>query len=280
MIDSEANVEARLQTTAGPAAESRAKPWTEPAAQPRAEPSPQSPFRLVNVSRSYGATEVLRDLNLEIRRGEFVAVVGPSGSGKTTLLNLLSGFDQPTSGTLLRHGTVRTVYQQDGLFPWLTVRENLALGLRHLRTAGERERSVQEFLGLIRMEDFAGFYPHQLSVGMKQRVEIGRALASEASTLLMDEPFSALDCLTRLRMRCELMRMLEQRPRTVVFVTHDVVEAAHLADRVVVFTSPPTSIRCELELRLPQPRELTHPVVVDAVRKILDGLDFQSGRVL
>ena len=236
----------------------------------------ESPLRLIDVSHSYGPLRVLHRLNLEIRRGEFVAVVGPSGSGKTTLLNLLSGFDRPSMGTLQRQGTVRTVYQQDGLYPWLTVRENIALGLRHVRSRTEREHQLKELLALIRMQDFAEFYPHQISVGMKQRVEIGRALASEAEILLMDEPFSALDCLTRLRMRAELVRLLSERPRTVVFVTHDVVEATHLADRVVVFSEPPATIRCELELGLPQPRELTHPILVDAVRTILSGMNLEG----
>ncbi|HVF09635.1 MAG TPA: ABC transporter ATP-binding protein [Abditibacteriaceae bacterium] len=234
------------------------------------------PLRLVEVTRSFGSLEVLRDLNLEVARHEFVAVVGPSGCGKTTLLNLLSGFDQPSSGELRRSGGVRMVYQQDGLFPWLTAADNIALGLRHVRDSGERERRVREMLALIRLEDFAGHYPHQLSGGMRQRVELARALAAEADVLLMDEPFSALDYLTRLQMRRELAHLLRERPRTVVFVTHDIEEAAQLADRVIVLSARPARIRCVLPLEVPRPRDPTHPVVVNAVRRVLDEMGLRQ----
>ena len=227
------------------------------------------PIVLANVSRSFGEVEVLRNFDLEIRPGEFVAIVGPSGCGKTTLLNLLSGHDEPSSGTIERSGGARTVYQHDGLFPWQTVAENIALGLRHVADPAERERQLGDMLAFIRLERFAGHYPHQLSGGMRQRVELARALAGKADTLLMDEPFSALDYFTRLRMRSELVRMLLERPRTVVFVTHDINEAAQLADRVVVLSERPARIRSELTLDLARPRNLTHPIVVDAVHRIL-----------
>jgi ABC-type nitrate/sulfonate/bicarbonate transport system ATPase subunit len=235
-------------------------------------------LRLSDVGRSFGATEAIARLNLSICRHEFVAVIGPSGCGKTTLLNLLSGFDRPTTGTVERQGQVRMIYQQGGLFPWLTVSENIALGLRGVKDAARRERTQAELLTLIGLEGFADHYPHQLSGGMQQRVELARALADETDILLMDEPFSALDYLTRLRMRRELTRILHERPRTVVFVTHDVEEAAQLADRILVLTPRPARIRCELRLDLPHPRSLTHPVVVEAVERLLHelGLDTDS----
>jgi ABC-type nitrate/sulfonate/bicarbonate transport system ATPase subunit len=223
---------------------------------------------LKDVARAYGPTVVYENLNLEILRHEFVAVVGPSGCGKTTLLNLMSGFDKPTSGSVERRGDVRTVYQQDGLFPWLTAAQNIELGLRHLN-AKEKQEQLNDLLKLIHLDGFADHYPHQLSGGMKQRVEIARALAGDADILLLDEPFSALDYLTRLRMRRELERLLQERPRTVVFVTHDVEEAAHLADRVVVLSDRPARIRCELPLSSARPRDVTSPEVVGAVKKIL-----------
>jgi ABC-type nitrate/sulfonate/bicarbonate transport system ATPase subunit len=238
-----------------------------------------SPLRLEGVSHSFGSTEVLSDLWLEVRRGEFVAIVGPSGCGKTTLLNLLSGFYSPSSGKVVRVEKTRTVYQHDGLFPWLTAAQNISLGLRHLKSETERRRQLDDLLGLIRLEGFAGHYPHQLSGGMRQRVELARALAGEADVLLMDEPFSALDYQTRLRMRRELVRMLQQRPRTVIFVTHDIEEAAQLADRVAVLSERPARIQRELRLDLPQPRALTHPVVVDAVQQILDELGLENETV-
>jgi ABC-type nitrate/sulfonate/bicarbonate transport system ATPase subunit len=233
-------------------------------------------FRLEGVSRRFGAVEVLQPLSLEIARGEFVAVVGPSGCGKTTLLNILSGYDQPTSGVIAREGNQRMVYQQDGLFPWQTVSENVALGLRHLKDQRERERQVRELLDLIRLDGFENHYPHQLSGGMKQRVELARALAGDSDTLLMDEPFSSLDYLARMRMRQELSRILEERPRTVVLVTHDLEEAAQLADRVIVLTERPSRIRCELTIREPRPRELTHPEVVRATGRLLMELGIQA----
>jgi ABC-type nitrate/sulfonate/bicarbonate transport system ATPase subunit len=233
-------------------------------------------LRLIEVSRAFGALEVLQNLNLEVARHEFVAIVGPSGCGKTTLLNLLSGFDEPSSGQLLRDGEVRMVYQQDGLFPWLTAADNIALGLRHVRDDSEREQHVREMLTLIRLEDFGGHYPHQLSGGMRQRVELARALAAEADILLMDEPFSALDYLTRLQMRRELARLLRERPRTVVFVTHDIEEAAQLADRVIVLSARPAHIRCALSLDVPRPRDPTHPIVIETVQQVLDEMGLRN----
>ncbi len=234
------------------------------------------PLRLEGVSRAFGDVEVFSNLSLDIARGEFLAVVGPSGCGKTTLLNLCSGFDNPSSGTVRRAERVRMVYQQDGLFPWKTVVENIALGFRHLNDEGERQAQLREMVSLIGLQGFEDHYPHQLSGGMRQRVELARALAGESDLLLLDEPFSALDYLTRLRMRRELVRMLRERPRTVVLVTHDIEEAAQLADRVVVLSERPARITCELELTLPRPRDLTHPQVIEAVHRILAELGMEG----
>ncbi len=233
-------------------------------------------LRLENVSRSFGPVSVLHDLSLEIRRGEFVAVVGPSGCGKTTLLNLLSGYDRPTSGRIDGSGTVRMVYQQSGLFPWKTAEENVLLGLRHVRDHAERRRQLRQMLVLIGLEGFGGHYPHQLSGGMQQRVELARALIGESDLLLMDEPFSSLDYITRLKMRGELARLLEERPRTVVLVTHDIEEAAQLADRVLVLSGRPAQVQREICLSLPRPRPLTHPEVVRAVHMVLAELGLED----
>jgi NitT/TauT family transport system ATP-binding protein len=233
-------------------------------------------LQLDKVSRSFGSLEVLRDLSLDIMRGEFVAVVGPSGCGKTTLLNLLSGYDRPSSGVIHRAGRVRMVYQQDGLFPWQTVSENIALGLRHIGDEKERGRQVGDMINLIRLEGFENHYPHQLSGGMRQRVELARALAGDSDILLLDEPFSALDYLTRLRMRQELAQLLRERPRTVALVTHDIEEAAQLADRVIVLSERPAQVRYELSIETPRPRDLTHPEVVAATHRILTELGFEQ----
>lgn len=233
------------------------------------------PLQVDRVFHAFGTVEVIRDLSLEVEHGEFVAIVGPSGCGKTTLLNLLAGFFRPSSGTVARRGRLRMVYQQDGLFPWLTAEQNIALGLRRLGEA-ERRRELAKLLDLIGLNGFAGHYPHQLSGGMRQRVELARALAGETEILLMDEPFSALDYLTRLRMRSELARMLRERPRTVVFVTHHLEEAVQLADRVVVLSDRPARIRRELCLDLPPPRDPTDPTMVDAVRRLLGELGLRD----
>jgi ABC-type nitrate/sulfonate/bicarbonate transport system ATPase subunit len=227
------------------------------------------PLRIEDCSVAFGAVEVFRNLSLEIARGEFVAVVGPSGCGKTTLLNLFSGFLKPTSGNVVCSGRVRTVYQHDSLFPWQTAAQNIAMGLRELSSQAERARQLEEMLRLINLEEFAAHYPHQLSGGMRQRVELARALAGATDILLLDEPFSSLDYLTRLRLRRELARMLEELPRTVVLVTHDIEEAAQLADRIVVLSDRPARICRELSVSIPRPRELTHPKVVETVHAIL-----------
>lgn len=241
-------------------------------------------LHLESVSHGYGNVEVLRDLNLVVERGEIVVLVGPSGCGKTTILNLLSGFLHPREGTVNKDGITRTVYQQDGLFPWLTVSENISMGLRssangngHAKNASRAGNSeVNELIQLIRMEGFENHYPHELSGGMRQRVELARVLAGDSDILLMDEPFSALDYQSRLRMRRELILLLEKRPRTVVFVTHDIEEAAQLADRVLVLSNRPATICRELRIDASQPRRLSDPSVIGAMEETLKELGLNT----
>jgi len=229
------------------------------------------------VSYAFGPVPVLQALDVRVRAGEFVAIVGPSGCGKTTILNLCSGWLTPTAGTVRRAGRARTVFQHDGLFPWLTVGENVRLGLRHLPPTTERDERTIDWLALVGLEGFAQHYPHQLSGGMRQRAELARALAGETDLLLMDEPFSSLDYLTRLRLRSELARLLHEQPRTVVLVTHDIEEAAQLADRVLVLSDRPARVRDEVTIDVPRPREPTHAAVVQAVHRILTGLGLEQG---
>jgi NitT/TauT family transport system ATP-binding protein len=241
------------------------------------DPRADSPaLALAGVTHAFGAVVVLQEVSLAVAPGEFLAVVGPSGCGKTTLLNLLSGSLTPTAGEVRRNGQARTVYQQDGLLPWLTVSENIELGLRGVAPAA-RAAQLADLLHLIRLADFAGHYPHQLSGGMKQRVELARALAGDSDILLMDEPFSALDYQTRLRMRRELLRLLAERPRTVIFVTHDIEEAVQLADRVLVLTERPARVACELRVTAPHPRSVTQPEFAAAVDRILRELGLEDG---
>ncbi len=237
------------------------------------------PLILHKISRSFGPVMAIEEISLEVHRHEFIAVVGPSGCGKSTLLNILSGADSPSTGSLAREGDVRMIYQEGGLFPWLTVSENIELGLRQFKDINERSAHLEELLTLIQLKEFARHYPHKLSGGMRQRVELARALAGTVDLLLMDEPFSALDYLSRLRMRQELARVLKERPRTVVFVTHDIEEAVQLADRVVILSERPARIRCELKISLPRPRSLTHPEVVAAVHHIIEEMGLENNSV-
>ncbi len=232
-------------------------------------------LRLENVGHRFGDVRVLEDICLSVTRGEFVAIVGPSGSGKTTILNLCSGWLEPTTGRVERPARMRMVFQQDGLFPWLTVGENVRCGLKHVPAGRERDARAVELVALVGLTGFEHHYPHQLSGGMRQRAELARAIGGDTDLLLMDEPFSSLDYLTRLRMRTELARLLHERPRTVVLVTHDIEEAAQLADRVLVLSDRPAQIRDEVRLSLPRPRDLTHPGVVQAVHTILTTLGLE-----
>jgi len=237
-----------------------------------------SPLVVDNVSVNFGAIAVFEHVSLSIDEGEFVAVVGPSGCGKTTLLNLLSQFLRPSSGSVRSAGRIRMVYQHDSLLPWQTVRENILLGLRDIKDESERNQQLVEMLGLIKLEGFADHYPHQLSGGMRQRVELARALIGNTEILLLDEPFSSLDYLSRIRMRNELARMLMQLPRTVVLVTHDIEEAAQLADRVIVLSERPARVRSEFRVDLERPRELTDPKVVATVHQVLSELGLEHER--
>ncbi len=225
-----------------------------------------------NVGFDYGPLSVIDKLDLRVEQGELVVCVGPSGCGKSTLLSLLGGHLAPTRGTIQRRGQSRTIYQDGGLFPWLTVRENIARGLPSGLTVRERDRKIDDWLEITRLRDFAHSYPHQLSGGMRQRVEISRALAAETDILLMDEPFSALDYQTRRHMRKELVATLAERPRTVVFVTHDIEEAVQIADRVVVLGIRPASVRKILELPAGRSRLPAAPGVAEAEQAILEEL--------
>jgi ABC-type nitrate/sulfonate/bicarbonate transport system ATPase subunit len=190
-------------------------------------------------------TEVLNNINLEVGDGEFVCLLGPSGCGKTTLLNAMAGFLSPTSGEITVDGEpVRKpdprrvfVFQERGVFPWLTVEGNIGFGLSKL-TKAEREQRIAHYVKMVGLQGFERTYPQELSGGMKQRLEVARALAVNPDMLLLDEPFGALDSITRLVMRGELLRIWEAERKTIIFVTHDIDEAVQLADRVVVISAP------------------------------------------
>jgi NitT/TauT family transport system ATP-binding protein len=210
-----------------------------------------------------GSVDAIRNVSLTVARGEFVVIVGPSGCGKTTLLRLIAGLEQPTTGTLSLDGvgedgpTNAMVFQGRSVFPWLSVRDNVAYGLK-LNGVGRRERQriTDELLSVVGLSRFARSYPHQLSEGMRQRVALARALAVNPDFLLLDEPFGALDEQTRFILQEELLRIWETTRKTVVFITHSIDEALTLADRVVVMTAQPGTIKAEVPIPFPRPREL------------------------
>ena len=228
-----------------------------------------SALELHDVGFDYGKLTVIDGLELCVEPGELVVCVGPSGCGKTTLLALLGGHLAPTRGKLVRSGAARTIHQNGGLFPWLTVRRNIERGLPRGTSPGTK---VAEWLEITRLAEFADHYPHQLSGGMRQRVELARALAGETDILLMDEPFSALDYQTRNRMRKELVATLAERPRTVVFVTHDIEEAVQIGDRVVVLGPRPASVRRTLALPGKRSRQPADPGVAEAEQTLMTEL--------
>jgi len=212
--------------------------------------------------------QVVEDVSLTVGEGEFVAIVGPSGCGKTTLMNMVAGFVQPDAGSILIDGMPRTkpnakgilISQQGSVFPWLTVQQNLMFGLNDHPEANKKG-VADHYAAMVGLKGFEGSYPHELSGGMLKRAELARAFAVKPEILYMDEPFSALDALTNLRMRNELLRILAEERHTVMLITHDVEEAIHLADRIMVLSPRPTRIQAMFKVELPHPRRLTSPEV-------------------
>ena len=215
-------------------------------------------------SRDGKTTPVLENINLEVAAGEFVCLLGPSGCGKSTLLNTLAGFLSPTSGEVLVDGEIVHgpdarrifVFQERGVFPWLTVEGNIAFGLSGLSRT-EREQRIAHYVRMVGLQGFEKTYPSELSGGMKQRLEVARALAVDPDMLFLDEPFGALDSITRLTMRGELLRIWEAERKTIIFVTHDIDEAVQLADRVVVMSARPATIQQIVAIDIPHPRDLS-----------------------
>lgn len=208
--------------------------------------TPETVIRLENLGKTFSADDgaVLQGLNLEIERGQFVTLLGASGSGKTTLLNVVAGLEEPTEGSVTAPAQgAAMMFQDAGLFPWLTAGKNveLALELAGVPKAARPDR-VQELLELVRLPAVADKRPHELSGGMRQRVGLARALAQEREVLLMDEPFSALDAITRDLLQEELLRIWEVTGRSIVFITHNVSEAVHLGQRVLLLSSRPGKI--------------------------------------
>jgi NitT/TauT family transport system ATP-binding protein len=238
----------------------------------------QPAVRLSGVSKYFGSADdsapVLDGINLDVAPGEFVCLLGASGCGKSTLLSLIAGLDEPSRGQVeLSGGRAALMFQEPALFPWLTAGENIDLALR-LRGLGKSERrtETERLLKLVRLENAYDKRPHQLSGGMKQRVALARSLAQDSRVLLMDEPFAALDAITRDVLHEELVRLWEATGLAVVFVTHNVREAVRLGQRVLLLSSRPGRIAQEWRVDTPQPRRIEDQGVADLSREITDHL--------
>jgi nitrate ABC transporter ATP-binding subunit len=212
--------------------------------------------------------EALAPVDIAIPRGEFVCMIGASGCGKSTLLRIIAGFEEPTTGSVAINGRPVTgpgsdrgmVFQDYALFPWMTVKQNISFGPRQRHLAREEiDRTTDEFVRMVGLERFADRFPNQLSGGMKQRVAIARVLANNANILLMDEPFGALDALTREQLQNELLQIWKRTGVTTIFVTHSVEEAVLLADRVLVMSAGPGRIDSDVRIDLPRPRDVSSP---------------------
>ncbi len=240
------------------------------------------PLRIEDVSKTFagrtGSVNALRPVNLEVEAGEFVCLLGPSGCGKSTLLNIIAGLEEASTGTVWADGkkvrgpgTDRVLlFQEAALFPWLDIQSNVEFGLRQIGlSAKERRVRARRFIELVHLKGFERSAVHQLSGGMRQRAALARALAIDPAVLLMDEPFGALDALTRDRMHAELESIWSSTRKTVLFVTHNVREAVALGDRVLVFSPRPGRIVREFRVDLPRPRSLEDHALVDAAADIV-----------
>ncbi|MYM30072.1 NitT/TauT family transport system ATP-binding protein [Duganella sacchari] len=221
-----------------------------------------------NVNKVFQSAErevvALKDINLEIPQGQFVCLLGPSGCGKSTLLNAVAGFAPPSSGSITADGKAVTgpgpergmVFQEYALFPWMTVADNIAFGLQIKgQPKAQIQATVDQLLTMLSLQDFRNRYPKDLSGGMRQRVAIARVLALDSPIMLMDEPFGALDALTRRNLQDELLRIWAELKKTIIFVTHSIEEAIYLADRIVVMTYRPGTVKRDLLIELPRLRD-------------------------
>jgi NitT/TauT family transport system ATP-binding protein len=228
--------------------------------------APAPAVRIADVSKRFGtgpaAVLALDRVSLDVERGEFLCIVGASGCGKSTLLNLVAGLDAPSAGTVDVQGRVALMFQEAALLPWRTAAQNVELALK-LRKVPRAERRAQalELLSLVRLQDFADKRPHELSGGMRQRVALARALGQGADVLLMDEPFGALDAITRDVLHDEVERVAAEQQLTTIFVTHNVREAARLGDRIVLLSSRPGRVAAEFGVPVERPRRIESPEV-------------------
>ncbi len=208
--------------------------------------------------------EVLAGIDFTVEAGSFTCFLGPSGCGKSTLLQIIAGFDRPDKGRVIIDGKEVSspssrhifVFQEDGLLPWLTARQNVALGTRHIKDPEERTSLEQDYIEMVGLKGFEDHYPHELSGGMRRRAEVARALITNPDILYMDEPFGALDFVTRLQMREEMLNVHSMFDSTILFITHDIDEALQLGDQIIVMSERPSHVKADIKLDHPHPRDL------------------------
>lgn len=240
-------------------------------------------FSLESVHKSFtaetGTIEVLRDMTLNVDEGQFLCIVGPSGCGKTTLLKIMCGLEQPTSGKVLIKGVppdpkvqkFGVIFQEESLLPWRNVKKNVEFG-QELVNRKLSEELTAKYISMVGLSGFENYYPHQISGGMKKRVAIARALAVDPDIIMMDEPFADLDAQTRWILQKELLSIWHKLHKTVIFITHNVEEAVFLGQSVAVLTKRPASVKSNIEINLPYPRDRLSPPSVSFREKIIDVL--------
>ena len=220
---------------------------------------------------------VLKDINLTISEGEMVCILGPSGCGKSTLLRIIAGFEEFFEGEVRINSKIVNqpqadhifVFQHNGLLPWMTVAENVGLGLRHLSNSEEQHERIREYIEMVELDGFENYYPRQLSGGMQRRAELARALAVNPDTLFMDEPFSGLDFMTHMKMREEVVNMHEFIRKTTLMVTHDIDDALIMGDRIVILNGRPATVQLDSTLDFPRPRDFEKEPELNRLRSKL-----------
>ncbi|MGI6500418.1 MAG: ABC transporter ATP-binding protein [Anaerostipes sp.] len=246
-----------------------------------------------DVSMEYGKKETsflaLENVSLSIEKGEFICILGPSGCGKTTLLNAIAGFEKVTKGSIQINGKevtkpnmkYVTIFQNYGLLPWRTIEKNVELGLETLKLSKEEKKKiVDQYIDMVGLSKFKESYPHELSGGMKQRVAIARALAVNPEVIFMDEPFGALDAITRMSLQDDVRRLSRDGKKTVIFVTHDIEEAVYLADRIVVMSPNPGKIKSIVNIRMGKQRDRTSDDFLVARDKIFEIFHMKSEKTI
>ena len=247
-------------------------------------------LKIEHVNRQYTederSVEVLRDINLELKEGEFVSIIGTSGCGKTTLLRLITGLDKANEGRILFQGEEVAsphykrgyIFQQHNLFQWLTVEKNVAAGLKARHVFKENRQNIQKYIDLVGLKGFEKSYPHQLSGGMAQRVAIARALINEPELLVLDEPMGALDSFTRADIQDKLLEIRKEKNLTMLLVTHDVDEAVYMSDRIVIMTPRPGKINEIIDVKIPYPRNRGGVEFLSLRRKLLEKFDLANAQ--